>query len=133
MMTPTMCYDLRGWELRSLSAGKATFGVAAESSCILWGNATHGELAGGPYGRKTSASPAKCSPLEGLITQQVVCGNGFTAFLMDTSHAKTNETVDGFAVYEAPAQDPFAASPPSPTKPKAKPSRKPGKRKRGSD
>ncbi|KMS65349.1 hypothetical protein BVRB_036890, partial [Beta vulgaris subsp. vulgaris] len=42
MMTPMMCDDLRGWHVRSLSASKTTFGVSAESSAILWGQAIHG-------------------------------------------------------------------------------------------
>lgn len=42
-----------------MSCGPTTFAVAADSSVITWGHATNGELAYGPYGKKSSANPDK--------------------------------------------------------------------------
>jgi len=118
MMSPTMCNDLRGWQVRSVSASKATFGVAAETSTIIWGQAFRGELAGGVNGKKTSAMPAKCFPLEGMTCLQIACGNGFTVFLMDDSPRNSQKKISAFEVYEAPELDPFhnSAEPEAPVK-----------------
>lgn len=93
---PMPLEDLSGWNLRSLSCGPGTFAVAADNSVITWGAATNGELGYGPSGKKSSARPDKCMALEGMSTQQVACGVGFTLFLTEPNTDKLAK----FPVYE---------------------------------
>jgi alpha-tubulin suppressor-like RCC1 family protein len=76
--------ELSGWKVRSMSAGPATFAVAAETSVATWGAAIAGELALGGA-KKTSAAPELVTALEGVTTHQVACGNGVTLFLVDAA------------------------------------------------
>lgn len=76
--------ELSGWKVRSMSAGPATYAVAAETSVATWGAAIAGELALGGA-KKTSAAPELVTALEGVTTHQVACGNGVTLFLVDAA------------------------------------------------
>ncbi|MEW5307892.1 MAG: hypothetical protein WDW38_007738 [Sanguina aurantia] len=96
-MYPNAVADLSGWNIRSMACGPAVFAVAADNSVITWGSATNGELAYGSSGKKSSANPDKVSALEGIITQQVAVGLGFSMFLLDDS----NPSVAKLPVFES--------------------------------
>ncbi|KAI8472900.1 MAG: regulator of chromosome condensation 1/beta-lactamase-inhibitor protein II [Monoraphidium minutum] len=92
---PMPVHDLSGWEPRSMACGPATFAVAADRSVITWGAATNQELGYGESGKKSSANPAKCDALEGLMTHMVAAGSGFTLFLVEG-----DERVDKMPLYK---------------------------------
>ncbi|GBF95566.1 hypothetical protein Rsub_08547 [Raphidocelis subcapitata] len=80
---PQPVHDLSGWNPHSMACGPATFAVAAERSVITWGAATNQELGYGEGGKKSSANPDKCTPLDGLYTHAVAAGSGFMLFLVE--------------------------------------------------
>jgi alpha-tubulin suppressor-like RCC1 family protein len=88
---PQPLHDLSGWAPHSMACGPATFAVAAERSVITWGQATNQELGYGEGGKKSSANPAKCEPLDEVYTRAVACGVGFTLFLCDPASDKVQK------------------------------------------
>ena len=96
-MYPKAFMDLSGWNIRSFSCGAATFSVTGDKSTITWGGAQYGELAYGPGGKKSSASPDKVHSMEGLTCLMAACGVGQTLFLVDEA-----DPVDKFPARSRP-------------------------------
>ncbi len=69
---------------RSLFAGEVQKHVDVLPQCR--GAASNGELGYGEKGKKSSANPDKCPVLDGVPTEQVACGTGFSLFLVDPDH-----------------------------------------------
>lgn len=101
-MYPVPFMDLAGWDIKSMSCGSTTYGVAAtcgdEVSVITWGQSGgYYELGYGEDGKKSSANPDKCMALEGVECYQVGMNAGFSLFLCDPDNEK---------VKNAPLHDP---------------------------
>jgi alpha-tubulin suppressor-like RCC1 family protein len=88
-MYPSPFMGLQGWTLRDFACGYVTFAGCSEKSAVTWGGASYGELGYGPKGKKSSAQPDLVPSLEGLATQAVAAGNGYTLFLVNKEDAKS--------------------------------------------
>jgi len=121
-MYPVPFMELEGWGVRSMACGGATFCVAAERSCITWGQAAHQELGYGDKGPKSSANPKKCDTLEGMTTLKVAAGMGHMLFLVDPA----SPGYDKLPVYE-PEEDEGGAAGKRKDAPKGAPAAKAAK------
>ncbi|KAI9118082.1 hypothetical protein K1719_010414 [Acacia pycnantha] len=82
-MYPKPMMDLSGWNLRCMDSGNMHHFVGADSSCISWGHAQHGELGYGPNAQKSSAAPKKVDILDGMHVMGVACGMGHSMVIVD--------------------------------------------------
>ncbi|XP_028785672.1 protein RCC2 homolog [Neltuma alba] len=75
--------------------------VGADSSCISWGHAQHGELGYGPNAQKSSAVPKKVDILEGMHVMGVACGMGHSMVIVDGTNV--GERLDQLDIYDGKA------------------------------
>ncbi|GAB4819969.1 hypothetical protein N2152v2_007015 [Parachlorella kessleri] len=94
IMYPKPLFEIAGWNIKSITCGSTTFGVAATApdgdiSTITWGHSNgYSELGYGPKGKKSSANPDKCMALEGVKCYQVAMGFAHSLFLVDPTSEK---------------------------------------------
>ncbi|KAF5455809.1 hypothetical protein F2P56_025346 [Juglans regia] len=100
-MYPKPLMDLSGWNLRCMDSGNMHHFVGADSSCISWGHAQHGELGFGPNGQKSSAIPKKVDILEGMHVISVACGMGHSMVVVDRKNV--GDQLDQLDIYDGKA------------------------------
>ncbi|GLT69153.1 hypothetical protein SLA2020_413290 [Shorea laevis] len=114
-MYPKPLMDLSGWNLRCMDSGNMHHFVGADSSCISWGHARHGELGYGPSGQKSSAVPKKVDILEGMHVINVACGFGLSMVIVDRTNVGDRleqlDIYDGKPAGEAGSEEPVSNSP----------------------
>ncbi|XP_061350767.1 uncharacterized protein LOC133295891 [Gastrolobium bilobum] len=100
-MYPKPLMDLSGWNIRCMDSGHMHHFVGADSSCISWGHAQHGELGYGPTGQKSSAVPKKVDILEGMHVMSVACGMGHSMVIVDRTNVA--DRLDQLDIYDGKA------------------------------